>query len=293
MLFPRTINSSWIAGFALTLAASGIAVAEPSDRFKVCADPNNPPFSNRKGEGFENKIAEEFAKALGQKLEYDWFPQRQGFIRNTLKAKLPDSDEFKCDIVMGVPAKYELTATTETYYRSTYALVYRKGRGLDGINQPADLETLPDAIKAKLHIAMFDGGAPGTTWLLNHHLTDYTVPYQSMTADASVNTAQRLEKDMLAGNIDATIVWGPIAGYLVSHNKPGTFVMLPMKSEADVRFEFPIAMGVRFPDKERKEKLNGLIAEKRDWIAALLQSYNVPLVDEAGNLLERKPRAKR
>lgn len=247
--------------------------------FKVCADPNNPPLSDQKSQGLENKIAELFAKDLGQKLEYTWFPQRLGFIRSTLKAKLPDSEEYKCDVVMGVPTGYELTATTKPYYRSTYALVYAKGKGLDDIKAPADLDKLPADKKSKLRIAMFDG-APGTTWLLNHKLVDQGVPYQTMTGDASVNTAQILEKDFQAGKIDMVIIWGPIAGYLASHNP--SLTLIPMKSEAGLKFDFPMSMGVRIPDKDRKAQLEGLIDKHAGEIQAVLREFKVPLVDEKG-----------
>jgi quinoprotein dehydrogenase-associated probable ABC transporter substrate-binding protein len=262
------------------------------DALKVCADPNNPPFSEKSGHGFENKIAELFAKELGKTVEYTWFPQRIGFIRNTLKAQLPDSDEYKCDVVMGVPTGYELAATTKPYYRSTYALVYRKNRGWDDIKSPEDLERLPEERKSKLRIAMFDG-APGTTWLFNHQLADRGVPYQSMSGDAAVNTAQILQKDFAEGKIDMVIVWGPIAGYLVTHGKPGAFEMIPMKSEESVKFDFPISMAVRFPDKERKEELNALIDRNAEKIEALLRKYRVPLVDRNGNLIEAENKRKK
>ncbi len=270
-------------GFASLLIAWCSAEAG-EQAFKVCADPNNPPFSDDKGQGYENKIAEMFARELGQKLEYTWFPQRLGFIRNTLKAKLPDSEEYKCDVVMGVPAGYELAATTPPYYRSTYALVYAKGKGFDDIKAPGDLDKLPADKKSKLRIAMFDG-APGTTWLLNHHLIEQGVPYQTMTADASVNTAQILEKDLRDGKIDMVIVWGPIAGYLAARNP---FELIPMKSEPGLKFDFPIAMGVRFPDKERKAQLETLIKSNAVEIQALLRENKVPLVDEQGSLLLTK-----
>ncbi len=270
---------------ALLISFSSVRAEEKS--FKVCADPGNPPFSDAKGQGFENKIAEMFAQELGQKLEYTWFPQRLGFIRNTLKAKLPDSEEYKCDVVMGVPTGYELAATTQPYYRSTYALIYKKGKGWDDIKSPDDLAHLSEDRRSKLRIAMFDG-APGTTWLLNHHLIQQGVPYQTMTADASINTAQTLERDLLDGKIDMVIVWGPIAGYLLTHNAPGTFEMIPMKSENGVKFDFPMSMGVRFPDKERKEQLEGLIQRNADKIQTLLQEYKVPLVDKDGNPIPAK-----
>lgn len=193
-----------LAALAAVFAVSD-AHAWKGDRFKVCADPNNQPYSDSKGQGFENKIAELLAKAVGKKLEYTWFPQRMGFIRNTLKAQIPDSEEYKCDVIMGLPTGAELVATTKPYYRSTYALVYAKGRGWDDLKSAADLDGLAEARKARLKMAMFDG-SPATTWLLNHHLVEYSTPFQSMDADATISTAQRLEKDMLAGKLDMAIV---------------------------------------------------------------------------------------
>jgi mxaJ protein len=275
-------------GFGLLSLLMASLPAQAEDQaFKVCADPNNPPFSDQKGQGFENRLAELFARDLGQKLEYTWFPQRLGFIRNTLKAKRPDSEDYQCDVVMGLPTGYELAATTKAYYRSTYMLVYKKGKGLDGLKAPEDLDRLPEAQKTKLRIAMFDG-APGTTWLVNHGLIGQGIPYQSMTADASVNTTQTLEKDFKDGKLDLAIVWGPIAGHLVKHGK-GSLDMIPMKSEAGLKFDFPMSMGVRFPDKERKDQLNGLIDKHADRIQALLKEYRVPLVDERGNPLPGSP----
>jgi quinoprotein dehydrogenase-associated probable ABC transporter substrate-binding protein len=264
-----------LAALAAVFAVSD-AHAWKGDRFKVCADPNNQPYSDSKGQGFENKIAELLAKAVGKKLEYTWFPQRMGFIRNTLKAQIPDSEEYKCDVIMGLPTGAELVATTKPYYRSTYALVYAKGRGWDDLKSAADLDGLAEARKARLKMAMFDG-SPATTWLLNHHLVEYSTPFQSMDADATISTAQRLEKDMLAGKLDMAIVWGPMAGYLQHHNKGGMFELIPMKPEKDVRFEFPISMGVRIPDKERKAELDGLIESHAQEIEAILKQYRVPL----------------
>lgn len=258
--------------------ASGSANAWNGKTFKVCADPNNQPYSDRKGQGFENKIAELLAKETGKKLEYEWFPQRMGFIRNTLKAQIPDSEDYKCDVIMGLPTGAEMVATTKPYYRSTYAFVYAKNRGWDDLTGAADLDKLPESRKAKLKMAMFDG-SPATTWLLNHHLVEYSIPFQSMDADASVSTAQRLEKDMLAGKIDMAIVWGPMAGYLQRHNKPGGFEVFPMVSEGNARFEFPMSMGVRIPDKERKKELDGLIDSNAEKIAAILKQFKVPLVE--------------
>ena len=124
---------------AATAPAAAPAAGMPpgaDDVLRVCADPNNMPLSDQKGEGYENKIAELLAHDLGKKLEYMWFPQRMGFIRNTLRAHDPNEDHFKCDLVMGVPVGYELTLTTPAYYRSTWAMVIPKAKGLDDIHTP-------------------------------------------------------------------------------------------------------------------------------------------------------------
>ena len=117
---------------ALCIATFTPSADASKSSLKVCADPNYAPFSTLKQEGFENKIAKLLADQLGLPLEYTWFPQRMGFIRNTLRAKLDDGVTYKCDLVMGVPDEFELAITTDPYYRSTYAIVYLDGSVLDG-----------------------------------------------------------------------------------------------------------------------------------------------------------------
>lgn len=249
--------------------------------FKVCADPNNPPYSDKQGKGFENKIAELFAKELRKKVEYFWFPQRMGFIRNTLKAQLADTGEFRCDVIMGLPTGAEMAATTKPYYRSTYTLVYVNKRGFDDIKSQEDLINLPEERKTKLKLAMFDS-SPASTWMLKHGLIDHAIPVQTMSGDAAVNTAQALEKDMKEGRLDMAIVWGPIAGWLQYHNKLGAVELIPMKAEdadQEAKFVFPISMAVRVPDKSRKAILDGLIVSKSKEIRKILQSYDVPVVE--------------
>lgn len=274
----RSLRISIILGL---LACSPLQAAETA--FKVCADPNNPPLSMENGGGYENRIAELFASELGQKLEYTWFPQRLGFIRNTLKAKLPDSETYKCDVVMGVPSGFEMAATTVPYYHSTYALVFKKNGPLGAIKKPADIDQLTPDVKSKLRIAMFDG-APGTTWLLNHGLIGQGIPYQTMTGDVSVNTAQTLAKDFADNKIDMVIIWGPIAGYLQTQ-KPDAYEVIPMKSEPGLKFDFPMSMGVRIPDKTRKQQLDQLIEKNSAKITEILRDFRVPLVDKEGNPL--------
>ncbi|MGR9013896.1 MAG: quinoprotein dehydrogenase-associated putative ABC transporter substrate-binding protein [Gammaproteobacteria bacterium] len=262
------------------LATSSFTVLA-EEKFKVCADPLNPPYSTKKQDGFENKIAELFAKELGQVIEYTWLPQRIGFIRNTLNAPLNDSDvesdDYKCDVIMGVPAGYDLTLTTDPYYQSTYVLLIAKGRGWDDITEAAQLVNLPLQRQESLKIAMFDRG-PGTTWLQKNGLLDVGIPYQSMTGDSKNNVAMQIEKDLNAKKIDMVILWGPMAGYIATQSPKNSYAMIPMKSTPDIKFDFGMAMGVRRGDKARKEVLNKLIAGKAGEIQAIMSGYQIPLL---------------
>jgi len=271
----------------MALLAGAFLTAQAAEKaFKVCADPNNPPLSMRDGGGYENKIAELMAKDFGQALEYAWFPQRLGFIRNTLKAKIDeDSKDYKCDVVMGVPTGFEMAATTQPYYRSTYVMVIKKGGALDVVKNSEDIDQLPADAKAGLRIAMFDG-APGTTWLLNHDLVGQGIPYQTMTGDVTTNTAQVLAKDFADGKLDMVIIWGPIAGY-IARLQPRAYELIPMKSDKGLKFDFPMSMAVRFPDKERKQKLDEWIARNGARIESILREYQVPLVDQDGHPLPK------
>lgn len=278
------MSKSGSLAMCMALAFSLVSLAQAAEKaFRVCADPNNPPQSSENGQGYENKIAELFASELGQKLEYTWFPQRLGFVRNTLKAKLPDSEDYKCDVVMGVPTGWEMTATTQPYYRSTYVLVLKKGKGLDGVTSPDEIGKLPAEVKSRLRIAMFDGG-PGTTWLLDHGLIGQGIPYQTMTGDVSMNTAQVLARDFAEDRIDMVITWGPFGGY-IAKQKPEDFIILPMPSTTALKFDFPMSIGVRIPDKERRQQLDKLIQKNAAKIETILREYQVPLVDKDGKLL--------
>lgn len=262
--------------FSVILLSALTHASDAAEKFRVCADPLNPPYSSKKQAGYENKIAELFAKQLGQEVEYYWFPQRIGFVRNTLKAKIGDSEQYKCDVIMGVPTGFDFTATTDSYYRSTYVLLIAKGRGWDNITIPEQLRPLPLSKQNNLKIAMFDRG-PGTAWLQQNGLLEQGVPYQTMTGDDENNTAMMIEKELQAGHIDMVILWGPIAGYIATQN-PSHYIMLPMKSTLNIQFDYSMAMGVRYGDHQRKAQLNKLISNKQSEINSILQSHHVPLL---------------
>jgi quinoprotein dehydrogenase-associated probable ABC transporter substrate-binding protein len=257
-----------------TLAVSATS-ANAQDKFRVCADPINPPYSTKEQTGYENKIAALFAEQLGQDLEYTWLPERIGFIRNTLKAENENGEGFKCDLVMGVPAGYDLTDTSKPYFHSTYVLLIAKGRGWDEITDSAQLAALPLAKQEKLKIAMFDRG-PGTEWLQKNGLLEQGIPYQSMTGDSEHNIAMQIEKDLRAKTIDMVILWGPMAGYVQSQAPKGSYIAIPMKSEPGMKFDFSIAMGLRQGDGKRKQTINELIDKNLDKIQAIIASYGIP-----------------
>jgi quinoprotein dehydrogenase-associated probable ABC transporter substrate-binding protein len=266
---------------AILFLAAFSFVSLAQEKFKVCADPLNPPYSTKNKDGFENKIAELFAKELGQTVEYTWFPQRIGFIRNTLTAPLKDSDvdsnEFKCDVIMGVPDGYELALTSKPYYQSTYVLLVAKGRGWDDITDAAQLVNLPLQRQEAMKIAMFDRG-PGTTWMQKNGLLDVGIPYQSMSGDDENNVAMQIQKDLKAGKIDMVVLWGPMAGYVTTQSPKNSYSVIPMKSGPDMKFDFAMAMGVRNGDKARKEALDKLISAKSGEIEAIMKEYHVPLL---------------
>lgn len=276
------IQTCYINLIACTLLATVTSISYAQEKFKVCADPLNPPYSTKKKDGFENKIAELLAKELKQTIEYTWLPQRIGFIRNTLMASVNESDvdskDFKCDVVMGLPTGYDLTETTIPYYRSTYVLLIAKGRGWDDITKDAaQLTNVPLERQEKLKIAMFDQG-PGTIWLQKSGLLDYGIPYQSMSGDENNNTAMQVAKDLKAKKIDMVIIWGPMAGYVISQSPKNSYTVIPMKSTPGMQFDFPMSMGVRKTDKERKAVLDRLILKKAKEIKAIIAGYHIPLL---------------
>ena len=274
------LSVSAALGLALTLPmAAAIAQDKPEPRtaLRVCQDPNNLPFSNVNGEGIENKISDLFGKALGLPVTYYSFPQRLAFIRNTLKFKLPGED-YPCDIVIGVPAGYDQVAVTKPYYRSTYALVFPKGKGLDQVASAEDFLKLDPAKLSALRIGVYDR-SPASDWLSRHKLVDQGVPYQIMNADPKQYPGEIIEKDLASGKLDVAIVWGPIAGYFAQRVKTPALTVVPLKSEPGVKFDYQMAMGVRYGEREWKQQIEALIESKQPEIQAILKQFGVPIVD--------------
>ena len=273
-------------GNHVVLVASIVIVGEKvlagdHDTLRVCADPNYMPYSSRSEDGFENKLAEILAKALGMRVEYTWFPQRMGFIRNTLRARDPVEDRYKCDVVMGVPDGFELAITTDPYYRSTYALVYVVGRSLDDVKMGSDLINLEDGRKQVLRIGVSER-SPGAQWLAKYGMFEQMKPYVAQSGDPNERPGELMENDLRTGEIDAAILWGPIAGYIAMHSDIDEFRVIPLRSESDIKFHYAISAGVRFGEKAWKNQLNGILKRDTTKIQKLLHAFNVPLVDENG-----------
>lgn len=260
---------------------------------RVCQDPNNMPLSNRAGTGFENRIAALLAQELGWKLEHTWFPQRIGFIRNTLRAKEENTDRYKCDLVTGVPKGFEMGATTRPYYHSTYAMAYVKGKGLDRVRTLDDLLALEPARRKKLRFGVFTG-SPVTEWLLQNGLMEQVAWYQSQTGDAEQYPGEVVEKDLASGKIDVAFAWGPIAGYFARNARTAPIAAIPLASRPGMKLDFEIAMAVRHSDKQFRQRIDQLIAANETKIHAILEQYGVPLLELQGTVAqapgaERKP----
>lgn len=269
---------------ALALGGRATGAEDARTAFRPCIDPSNLPFANSKGEGFENLIADLFAKKLDLPVQSYAVPQRMNFIRNTLRYKLP-GENFRCDIVMGVPAGYDQAWATVPYYRSTYALVFPRGKGLDQVKTGTDLFDLPPEHRSKLTIGIHDR-SPASAWLVAHGLEAQAKPYPMLSPDPDQYPGEIIEKDLAQGKIDVAIVWGPIAGYYARRVRNVELVVVPLKSEPGVKFDYEIAMGVRYGEREWKETIEKLIVENRPAITAILRDYSVPLLNERGELVE-------
>ena len=259
-------------------AAGSSTAPEKSDPIlHVCADPSSLPQSNDKGEGYENKIAEALASDLGKKVEYTFFPQRMGFVRMTLRARNETTLKFKCDLIIGVPKGYDLTATTQPYMRSTYAMVFtEKHDDFKGFKAPEDLLALPPAKLQTLRIGIF-GRSPAADWLLQNGLIERAEMYAPQSGDPKETPNTIIDRDLGAGKIDAAIVWGPVAGQLVAQHSGWT--SLPFKPDPKIKFDYEISMGLRQGEKEWKETLDQWIGSHREQIQTILVGYHIPLLE--------------
>ncbi len=230
------------------------------------------PFSNEKLQGFENRIADLIAKDLGATVHYTWWGQRRGFIRNTMNATL---ESGRCDVVMGVPDKYDLVRTTRPYYRSTYVFVYRKDKGLA-------LKSLDDAalktLKIGVHLLGDDyTNPPPVHELGKRHVVDNVEGFS--TFYSAENPPSTIVDAVASGKIDVAIVWGPVAGYFAARQRvPMTLVPIP-SGKGDLPFAFDIAMGVKAGNPALSARVQDVLDRRRADIAQILKTYGVPVLE--------------
>jgi len=258
------------AAIAVTTAPQ---IPRPAGVLRVCADPNNLPFSNQRGEGFENKIAELLAQDLGERVEYTWWAQRRGFFRNTLKAGA-------CDVVMGVPSGFEMALTTRPYYRSTYVFLSRKDRRLN-------VTSFDDPVLRKLRIGVQiigddQSNAPPAHALTRRNIVDNVRGYTLYGDYSQHDPPARIVDAVAKGDIDLAIVWGPLAGYFARQSRV-PLAVVPVSPEIDqpfLPFVFDISMGVRRGDQDLRDQVEQVLEKRRAEIDRILSDYRVPRVDQ-------------
>jgi len=273
------------APIALTsLVVSAIAAAHADEgaktELRVCADPNNLPFSNRAQAGFENKLAELVAANLGDRLRYVWQPQRRAYVRNGLAAQ-------ECDAIMGIPTSLERVETTRPYYRSGYVFVYRSGR-FDG------LQSIKDERLRTLSVGVQLIGNEGYNTPPAHALSELGIVanvtgYSVYGNYSEPNPPARIVEAVEKGQIDVAAVWGPLAGYFAGRS-PEPLMVTPITDTDEFKpllFQYDIAVGVRKGNHLLKSQIDGVLEQQRAQIARLLKDYGVPLVGapeiQAGN----------
>jgi mxaJ protein len=237
---------------------------------RVCADPNNLPFSNERGEGFENRIASLLGNDLGERVEYTWWAQRRGFVRNTLNAR-------SCDVILGVPAHYEMVRTTEPYYRSTYVFVTRRDRKLH-------ITSLDDPALRKLRVGVHLIGddyanTPAAHSLAQRGMIANIKGYTLYGDYSKPNPPARLIEAVANKEVDVAVAWGPLAGYFAKRSSvPLEIVPVSPARDGPLSYVFDIAMGVRRGDSARAAALDAELVRRRPEIERILGEYGVPLL---------------
>lgn len=259
---------SWANAALVYFVASSVDARE----LRVCADPNNLPFSNERGEGFENRIVDLIARDLGATVVYTWWAQRRGFLRNTIRAG-------ECDLVPGMPVGLEGLRPTRPYFRSTYVFVSRVGG-------PA-VASLDDPALASLRIGVQLAGNDAATTppgqaLIRRGLTDNVRGFM-LTGDYSQpNPPARIVEAVAKGEIDVAIAWGPMAAYFASKSDAGLRVtpVSPRIDGPQRPMVFDIAMGVRREDEELRREVGAVLDRHRGEVDAILADYHVPRAEE-------------
>lgn len=249
--------------------------APAARELRVCADPNNLPFSNDRLQGLENRLADLLARDLGATLSYTWLPQRRGFVRNTLNTG-------QCDVLMGVPTGLDLVQTTKPYYRSMYVFVSKRSRHLG-------LQSFDDPRLRHLRIGVQLIGDDGTNSPPAHALSargivSNVVGYSVYGDYSQPNPPAAIVSAVAAGDIDAAVVWGPLAGFFARQQKTALELspVVPDVDRTSLPLSFNIAMAIRRGDQVQCEVLDDFLTRRRVEIRRLLAQYGVPHIERLG-----------
>jgi mxaJ protein len=263
------------------LVLGAVLVGGCADRpaLRVCADPNNLPFSNQREEGFENTLATMIAADIGARVEYTWWAQRRGFVRNTLRAG-------ECDVLLGVPTAFELAQTTRPYYRSSYVFVSRRDSHLRiGSLDDERLRTMTVGVQM---IGDDFSNSPPAHALSDRGIVRNVIGYSVLGDYRRPNPPARIVEAVADGEVDGALVWGPLAGYFASRERvPLVLTPVAQPSGSSRPFAFDISMAVRRGDAERRTMLDDFIVRRRADIDRLLAEYGVPRVDAAATEARR------
>jgi mxaJ protein len=251
----------------LLLAGASSPAAGGGAALRVCADPNNLPFSDSSGAGFENELAQMLGRELHRRVEYTWWAQRRGALRNTLKAGL-------CDVVMGVPQALDMVATSSPYYESSYVFVSVASRGLV-------IESFDDPRLRVLKVGVQVVGddyvnTPPVHALSARGIVDNVRGYSVLGDYAETTPAAKILRAVEAGEIDVAVAWGPLAGYVARRAEPPLRLTLTPARDGSLPMRFQISMGVRRSDQQLRTALNAFITHQKPAIDALLARFGVP-----------------
>jgi quinoprotein dehydrogenase-associated probable ABC transporter substrate-binding protein len=257
---------------SVSRVVASTTINRPSGLLRVCADPNNLPFSNDKNQGFENKIAELLARDLNERIEYTWWAQRRGFFRNTLKAGM-------CDVVIGVPAAFDMGLATTPYYRSSYVFVSRKDRRLN-ISSFDD----PRLHELKIGVQMIGNdfsNAPPAHALSKRGIIENVKGFTLYGDYAKPNPPARIVDAVVNRDVDVAVVWGPLAGYFARQSRVPLDIVpvTPQIDQPFMPFVFDIAMGVRHGDQQLKDEIDRVLERRKADIDRILDDYGVPRLD--------------